>query len=193
MPSYSFKRAPGAVISDFKLVDGGDKYNLVRGSLSDSGNISVASVVNYSVASNIIAASTVWGNVSPTTYDTRKTDFISYLINSVPSEFIPDNQISYWTFDKKTFFAVTVEQPFIEIEGQVPPFSETVNYNPDTLEFNVIRNNNPNYVKALYNFLTSSPNIGEWFVEGYNEFRDAALTVLSNEQTDIELPPADLG
>ena len=180
MPSYSFKRAPGAVTADYKLIEGGDKYNLSRGTLTDPNNISVASVVNYSVANNIIAASTSWSSITAQVYETRKVDFVSYLVNSVPSEFIPESEISYWTFEKKTFFAVTTSTISYS-------FSETINYNKETLEFNVIRNNNPAYVKALYEFLKNTPGFEPFPVEMYNEVRTAVLQILADEQTDIPI------
>ena len=179
MPTYSFKRAPGAVTADYKLIDKGDKYNLSRGSLADPDNISVASVVNYSVASNIIAASTSWTSISDQVYETRKTDFVSYLINSVPSDFIPAGEISYWTPNKKTFFAVTTTKKI--------RFSETINYNEETLEFNVIRNNDPAYVEALYQFLKDTLGLDQFPVEIYNEVRTTVLQILANEQTDIPI------
>jgi hypothetical protein len=189
MPTYSFKRAPGAVTADYKLIAGGDKYNLSRGTLADPNNISVASVVNYSVAANIIAASASWTSISSQVYETKKVDFISYLVNSVPSEFIPDDDIAYWMFEKKTFFAVT-KPPKPGPIAPPPPFSETINYNEETLEFNVIRNNDVAYVKALNLFLEESSLVSEWPMELYNSVRTSVLETLSTEGADIP-PPID--
>jgi len=193
MPNYTFKRAPSLVTSDYKVISDGDKYSFFRGTTSDYYNVSAACVVNYGVAQNIISASSSWEGIFEGTYNTQKSTILS-ILGTTPNQ-IYGKKVTYYAYSPDTteifpsFFA-------IRIDTSTDPglyFSETVNYNEKTLEFNILRNNNPAYVQALVYFLTSGGVFQNNSDQGtYESFRAAALNAITSEGGDVEIaPPID--
>ena len=184
MPSYTFKRAPSSTISDYKVISGGDKYIFARGSSVDAGNVSAACVVNYGIANNIISSSTTWTGITEDTFNTQKSNVLSILATR-PSQ-IYGKKVTYYAYGEgtPTYFAIRLEPDSVY-------FSETVNYNERSLEFNILRNSNPAYVTALVSFLTSNGVFTNNSNQGiYEEYRGYALNAINSEAGDvIEAPP----
>jgi len=186
MPTFSFKRAPGATTSDYKVISGGDKYVFARGSTADYYNVSAACVVNYGVANSIISSSTTWAGITEATFDTQKSSILT-ILGSTPSQ-IFGKKVTYYAYSPNgegdpTYFAIKLD-PDSGIY-----FSETVNYNEKSLEFNILRNSNPAYVTALVNFLTVNGLFQNNSDEStYETFRIKALSAITTEGGDVGEP-----
>lgn len=187
MPTFSFKRAPSAVTSDYKVISDGDKYSFFRGTTSDYYNVSAACVVNYDVAQNIISSSLSWEGIFENTYNTQKSTILS-ILNTTPAD-LYGKKVSYYAIGEgsPTCFAIRLEPE------QGIYFSETVNYNEKSLEFNVLRNNNPSYVQALKTFLDNYGGGSIFYNTAtsdqgtYESYRSAALNAISSEGTDAPI------
>jgi hypothetical protein len=180
MPSYSFKRAPSAVTSDYKVISDGDKYSFFRGTTTDFYNVSAACVVNYGVAQNIISSSGSWTGIPPAVYESQKSSILS-ILGTIPSQ-IFGKKVAYYLYGEgvPTYFAI-----FIDSESGIY-FSETLNYNEKSLEFNILRNSNPAYVTALSIFLTTGGVFQNTFDAGaYEAIRAYALDAITSEGGDV--------
>lgn len=170
MANFSYKQAPNSG-PQYKVVLGGDKYTFFY---DDKNNSVMGTVVNYSVANNILNQASGWSTVSVGAYDTNRTNTLNRLAD--PPGVI-HRGTEYFVLNKETFFAIYIDDNVLD--GTY--FSETVNYNRETLEYNILRNGNPTYVTNLYNFLKRDGGGEPIDQDFYNEIRLFAYDEIVNE------------
>lgn len=161
--STVYRQSPSSFNTQYQVDTTGDSYTLISG--NSSTNYGVATVVNYSVAANIQNNSGSWTTVTPTFFNEKKSTIISTLSSSSGYNTIKDQAYKI----SKTSYVLFSNFDWVE----------QINNNGDTLEYSVLRNDDPTYVNALRNAINS----GLVPIEGavsIGEFLSVKSNVLSN-------------
>jgi hypothetical protein len=130
-----YRQSPSSFNTQYQVDTTGDSYTLISG--NSSTNYGVATVVNYSVAANIQNNSTFWQTVTPTFFNEKKSTILSALNDTSDYNTIKDQAYQI----TKTSYILFSNFDWVE----------QINNNADTLEYSVLRNDDPTYVNALRN------------------------------------------
>ena len=143
----------------FKFDTTGDAYMIATGNpLSEDAdqNYSIASVVNYTVKQILQNAANSYPVAGSVVFNTLQSSIVSAVSSSAfltPSGgFVAPRPPRLYQLNPTTFAAI-VEPGGLLIAGST--YVEQVVSNPTTLEYSVIRNNNPAFVQGFRNYVDS--------------------------------------
>lgn len=140
----------------FKFDTTGDAYMIVSGNplLVDADqNYSIASVVNYTVKQILQNAANSYPATGSLVFNTLQTSVVNSISSSAfltPTLIAPRPPLLFQL--NPTTFAAIVEGGGLIYSD---PYVEQVVSNPTTLEYSVIRNNNPAFVQGFRNYVDS--------------------------------------
>ena len=192
--AIAYRQSPSSATTQYQVDTTGDSYTLVTGDPNQSSeNIGIATVVNYSVAANIQNNSALWAGVSPSFFDEKKNTIINALGDN--TSMMENKEVLYYQINEFSYAAVVgvsgdiiipipVPGPGLDLGGGGMPiaisegvFVEQITVNPNTLEYAVLRNNNPTFVNTFANFLRFNANpIKKDAAQTYSGLRATALS-----------------
>lgn len=142
----------------FKFDTAGDAYMIVSGNplLVDADqNYSIASVVNYTVKQILQNAANSYPVAGSVVFNTLQSSIVSAVSSSAfltpTGGLIAPRPPRLYQLNPTTFAAIVEGGNLIYSE----PYVEQVVSNPLTLEYSVIRNNNPVFVQGFRNYVDS--------------------------------------
>lgn len=143
----------------FKFDTTGDAYMIATGNpllVDAEQNYSIASVVNYTVKQILQNAANSYPATSSLVFNTLQTSVVnsissSAFLNPTDGGLIGPRPPRCYQLNPTTFAAIVEGGNLIFSE----PYIEQVVANPITLEYSVIRNNNPAFVQGFRNYVDS--------------------------------------